>query len=76
MENIILDQHNARQVRSTRPYVPFKIAFKQEFQDSSEARRVELRLKKLKRKDFIRKVIDNKSIYLRATSSSGRAIDS
>lgn len=71
-----LKKHNSRQVFSTKPYVPYKLAFKQKFENISEARRIEVKLKRLKRKDYIRKIIENRKIELRAISSFGRATDS
>ena len=71
-----LKKHNMGMVEATRKFRPFQLKLKQEFQNLTEARQIEVRLKKLKRKDYIRKAIENQNIQFWATSSSGRATDS
>ena len=71
-----LIKHNTRQVFSTKSNAPFKIVFNKKYENSVEARQSELKLKRLKRKDYIQKIIKGGEVTLRAISSSGRAIDS
>ena len=71
-----LKRHNSWQVFSTKPYAPYRVAFKKEFDTTDEARRVELKLKRLKRKDYIAKIVKNQRLEFGAISSPGRAIDS
>jgi len=44
--------------------LPIELAFKQHYQTMSEARIVERKLKSLKRKDFIKKIIESGEIKL------------
>ncbi len=69
-----LSRHNAGLVEATRRYGSFKLKFKQKFRDEAEARQIEAKLKRLKRKDYIKKIIESQTIRFRATSSSGRAL--
>jgi len=59
-----LDHHNRGSVFSTKRFRPYIIAFQQEFASKTAARKVELRLKRLKRKDYIEKIIQEKRIRL------------
>ena len=68
-----LKKHNMGMVEATKKFRPFQLKLKQEFQNLTEARAVEARLKKLKRKDYIKKAIKNQNIRFRAISSAGRA---
>lgn len=49
--------HKSGGVKATRNILPLEIVFQQEFSDLSIARKVESKLKKLKRKDYIDKII-------------------
>ena len=71
-----LKRHNSGLVPATKNFCPYKLAVQQKFESDEKARRAEYRLKKLKRKDYIRKVIESGKVTLRAISSSGRATDS
>ena len=71
-----LDKHNLGLVEATKKFRPYELKLKQAFQNISEARKVEARLKRLKRKDYLQKAIVNQNIRFRAISSSGRASDS
>jgi putative endonuclease len=71
-----LKRHNTGQVLATRKFRPYQIVFNKEYTNDRDARFFEAKLKKLKRRDYIQKTIKNKDIRIRATSSSGRAIDS
>lgn len=50
-------EHSRGDVRSTKAFLPFQLVFKQEFSTYAQARRLELRLKKYKRRDFLEKII-------------------
>lgn len=52
-------EHNKGLVRSTKPLKPFHIMLTQEYNTLSEARKIEFRIKKLKRKDYIDKIIQD-----------------
>ena len=47
-------EHNSGQTRSTRNKGPWELIFIREFQSKLEANRFELKLKKLKNKEYIR----------------------
>ena len=68
------DRHNAGQVPATRKFRPFKIVFRKEYTSFSEARNVESKLKKLKRRDYLEKIIRSGEITIRATSHCLRKI--
>ena len=53
-----IKKHQQGSVLSTKPYRPWKIAFKQEFESYSDARKAELKIKRYKRRDYIIKLID------------------
>jgi predicted GIY-YIG superfamily endonuclease len=50
-------EHNEGYVAATKPFVPYQIQLVQEYKNLSDARKIELKLKKLKRKDYIEKII-------------------
>ena len=50
-------EHERGQVRATKALLPVEVVYKQEYDDYSLARKVELKLKDYKRKDFLEKVI-------------------
>lgn len=52
-----LVEHNSGQTKSTRGGVPWTLMFIQEYSTLGESKRVELRLKKLKRKDYLEGII-------------------
>jgi len=54
-----LNCRNTSQVKSTRNKGLWKIVFMQEYQAFKVARQVENRLKKLKRRDYIEKIIED-----------------
>ena len=54
--------HNSGQVKATKYKRPYKLVFKQEFNDIDTAHRVELKIKGWKRKDFIEKIIKDGKI--------------
>ena len=52
-----LHQHETGSVKSTRYLRPIKLEFFQEYDNINLARKIEQKLKKFKRKDFIEKII-------------------
>ena len=52
-----IDEHNRGRVKSTKAFIPFELVFKQEYETYTQARSVEVRLKKYKRKDFLDKIV-------------------
>ena len=69
-----LQKHNAGLVPATKNFIPYKLMFFRKYSDMAEARGVEARVKRLKRRDYIEKIIRNKEIKFRAISSSGSDI--
>ncbi len=51
-------EHNLGKVYSTKRMLPFEFVFQQEFPSLRLARQIEIKLKKLKRKDYIEKIIE------------------
>ena len=58
-----MQRHDQGQVFSTKRYGPWKLVLQQEFQSVGLARKMELKLKKLKRKDYIEKVVKGGVIF-------------
>jgi putative endonuclease len=52
-----LVKHNQRLVRSTRNFRPYKIELSQEYDTLTQAKQIEYKIKRLKRKDYISKMI-------------------
>ncbi len=52
-----LSQHVSGQTHSTKRMGSMNLVFQQEYNTLTDARSVELRLKKLKRKDFVEKIV-------------------
>jgi len=50
-------EHNKGFVSATKYKRPYEIVFQQSFKSESEARRIELKLKNWKRRDFLEKII-------------------
>ena len=57
-----LKMHNIGKVRSTKAYKPYKLIYKEEFDDKTIARRRELFLKSGCGRDFIKSLLSNKVI--------------
>lgn len=57
-----LEKHNAAQVPATKNFRPYRQVFLAEYDDMKTARRVELRLKGLKRRDYITRIIESGKI--------------
>lgn len=60
-----LRHHRGGFTHSTRRFGELKLVFNQEYTSLSEARGIERKLKKLKRKDYIEKIIKDGFITLR-----------
>jgi len=52
-----IHEHNNGFVKSTKSLLPLKLEIFQEYDNLSIARKIEFKLKKLKRKDYISKII-------------------
>jgi putative endonuclease len=61
-----LKEHKSGKVISTRPYLPIKCVLSQKYLDIRKARRVELKLKRLKRRDYIDKIVSEQKIKMAA----------
>lgn len=57
-----IHDHSMGYSKSTKILLPVKLVFNQKFANISEARRVENWLKKLKRRDYIEKIVQDKEI--------------
>lgn len=55
-----IKQHNFGNVSATKNKRPYKIVFKQEYNNIASAHRAELKIKSWKRKDFIDKIVEDK----------------
>ncbi len=60
-----LAEHQAGKVLSTKGLLPLVLVFKQSYVTFAEARTIEQRLKRFKRKDFIEKIIEDGQIKTR-----------
>ena len=56
--------HNSGGVKATKNLLPVKIVFKQEYSDYTVAHKIERKLKKLKRRDYIEKIIKDGNIRM------------
>ena len=54
-----LQQHKLGHTQTTKNMGGIKLVFNQEFESLGVARKIEIRLKKLKRKDYIAKIVSN-----------------
>jgi putative endonuclease len=52
-------QHNSGHTYTTRRMGELELVFSQEFDTLEKARNIELKLKRLKRKDYIRKIVED-----------------
>ena len=68
-----LKQHFSKTHPTSKRLFPFKLVFQQECVDVDVARRIERRIKKLKRRDYIDKIIADGQIKMRAHSSVGES---
>ncbi len=60
-----LKKHNNGSVVSTSKYKPFKLEYFQEYSSITVAKQIEYRLKKLKRKNYIEKIIIERIIKMK-----------
>ena len=60
-----LREHNSGKNRSTRNKGPWIIKFKQKYPTLKEARSIEFRIKKLKRRDYVEQIIQDKYIKIK-----------
>jgi len=61
-----LEHHKGGFTPSTRRFGNVELVFSQEYETIEEARNIERRLKKMKRRDYLEKIISNKKIDLRS----------
>ena len=59
-----LEQHNAGYVYTTKRMLPVKLVLVQEYESLTKARLIELKIKRLKRKDYINKMVGEGKIKL------------
>ena len=52
-----LNSHNSGKVRSTKAYKPYSVAYKEEYENKTEARKRELFLKSGKGREFIKSTL-------------------
>lgn len=64
-------EHNNGQSKYTNLTKPFKLMFSKEYSTLGEARKIEYKLKKFKRRDILEKIIESGEIKLRISSSVG-----
>ncbi|KKQ01413.1 MAG: hypothetical protein US11_C0009G0025 [Candidatus Roizmanbacteria bacterium GW2011_GWA2_36_23] len=57
-------EHNQGFVTATKPFIPYQVELTQNYQNLSDARKIELKLKNLKRKDYIEKIITEGKIKM------------
>jgi len=65
-----IKQHMSGHTHTTRRIGKFKLVFSQEYQNLKDARKIERRLKRMKRKDYIDKIVKKGRITLRLLLSS------
>ncbi|MFH1360062.1 MAG: GIY-YIG nuclease family protein [Candidatus Omnitrophota bacterium] len=58
-------KHNEGAVHTTKRFLPVKLVFKKEYSDSKIAQKIEYKLKRLKRKDYLIKIVKSGEINLR-----------
>jgi len=61
-----LSEHNQGMVKSTNKKGPWILMFTQEYDSLREAKQVEYRLKKLKRRDYLERIIHDGYIKIKA----------
>lgn len=60
-----MEQHKQGHTWTTQRFKNFKLAFSQAYPTLAEARRIELKLKRLKRRDYITKIIKDGYVKLK-----------
>ncbi len=66
-----MKQHVSGQTPTTKKSHAISLVFSQEYNTLREAREIERRIKKWKRKDFIDKIVIDQEIHIRPLSSVG-----
>lgn len=61
-----IEQHRKGQNKSTKPMLPVSLVFVSKVETNEIARKIEGRLKKLKRRDYIEKIIKSGKITVRS----------
>ena len=56
-----LTEHNAGKVRSTKPYRPWALVYREQYDDALTARRRERQIKSMKSAVYLRRLIDDRS---------------
>ena len=59
-----IKEHNTRRVKYTKNMIPWELKFFKKYDSLTEARKIEYKLKKLKRKDIIKKIIEGQKILM------------
>lgn len=59
-----LEEHNGKLVTATQYLVPLKMVFCKEYQELSEARNIERKLKRQKSRILIEKIIKDQNIFM------------
>lgn len=59
-----LHEHEQGESKATKYILPIKLVFSQEFKSLKLARRIEYKLKKLKRRDIIKEIVRDKKIKM------------
>lgn len=60
-----LSQHSQNHTWTTQRFINPKLVFSQEYATLENARKIELKLKRLKRKDYIAKIIGERNIKIK-----------
>lgn len=63
-------KHNLGYVKATRNFRPYILKLSQEYKTITDARNIEYRIKNLKRRDYIKKIIDDGYIKITRVRSS------
>jgi len=58
-------KHKRGEVHTTKRFLPIELVFKQDYSDIKIAKKIEYKLKRLKRKDYLQKIVKNSLITLR-----------
>lgn len=68
-----LKEHLAGKVHTTKRFLPIKLVFSQKCPNINAAREVELRLKRMKRRDYLEKIIKDGKLKILASISEPRS---
>lgn len=61
-----LEEHQNGRVKSTKHLLPIKLVFFKPYKTVIEARKIEYKIKRLKRKDYLEKIVKNNRILIQA----------